>query len=95
MKKVALSLVGLTALIAAACGPVQSEECAKYVDCQAHYDATFELSETDLSGSYGPEGSCWSSNQEAADACTTACENAVSSLADGLTTAEEDLGACG
>jgi len=94
MKKVALSLVGLTALIAAACGPVQSEECAKYVECQASYDEQFELTETDLSGSYGPEGSCWSSTQEAADACTAACESANSSLADGLTTAELDPAAC-
>ena len=73
----------------------QSEECAQYVECQAHYDEMYELSETDLAGSYGPEGSCWMSSPEAADACTAACESAVESLSDALRTGELDPGPCG
>ena len=73
---------------------VQSEECAKYIECHGHYAAETNTSATNLDD-YGPEGSCWSSSPEAADACTTACNLATTSLADALSNSALDLGPCG
>lgn len=94
IKSITLAAAALASVFSVACSIPQSDECAKYVDCQAHYDEVNELSETDTSA-YAADGSCWQSNQEGADACTAACESANTSLKEGLEAAEADLGACG
>lgn len=90
MKKFALAFA---ALALSACGPTQSEECAKYVECAAHYDAEMDTS-TDTSA-YDTDGTCWQSTAEAADACSEACKNAVDGLKSALEASDKDVGACG
>ncbi len=93
MKKIALAVSMLALAVSSACVIPQSEECGKYVDCVAHFD---EVNGTETSGvadAYGEGGTCWQ-NAETAESCTTACENANTSLKDSLEAAGEDLGAC-
>lgn len=93
MKKIALAFAALSVAALSACGIPQSEECAKYVACAAHYDELMD-STTDTS-TYDVDGTCWQSTAEAADACTTACQNAVDGYKTALEAAGEDLGDCG
>lgn len=82
----------LALAVSSACTIPQSDECAKYVDCAAHYDSVQDT-ETDTS-TYAADGSCWQ-NAETADSCTEACGNATTALADALEAADEDVGDCG
>ena len=93
VKKIALAVSMLALAATSACVIPQSEECGKYIDCQAHFDEVNELTSTDLSESYGEGGTCWQ-NADTADSCTSACESANTSLKDSLDAAGEDLGPC-
>lgn len=89
MKKLLVALASLG--LVAACGPVQSPECAQYIECQSAVDAEAGTSTADgLDETYGPSGTCWTSTAEVAQGCTDACENAVSAQA----TAYPDIAAC-
>lgn len=74
------------------CGVPQSDACAKYVQCQAHYDETYALSPTDTSD-YAEDGVCWT-NQTRADGCTDSCNIATDVLRSGLVDSGEDPGPC-
>jgi hypothetical protein len=56
----------------------QSDVCVDYLACAAAVDAETFAS---LSGTYGPEGSCWTQGQDFADTCTEACRSGVEDLA--------------
>ena len=73
-------------LMLVGCGG-QSPECAKYISCQNKVDATAGAL---LDSSYGTNGSCWKSNADVANACTTACKTATAALA----TAKPDIAEC-
>jgi hypothetical protein len=91
MKKLAIIFASLGVVGLAACGPVQSEQCAQYITCQAAVDEEANTTTADgLADTYGDGGTCWTSNAEVADACTTACESAL----DANATAYEDITEC-
>jgi ABC-type glycerol-3-phosphate transport system substrate-binding protein len=91
MKKLAIIFASLGVVGLAACGPVQSDSCAQYITCQEAIDEADGTSTADsLDSAYGATGTCWSSTAEAADACTTACDNAL----DAFETAYPDLDDC-
>jgi len=69
------------------------EACAKYVECQAHADAVFDLAPTDTSA-YDGDGSCWRDSQEGADACSRFCELETESIGEELEAEGDDLGPC-
>jgi hypothetical protein len=56
----------------------QSRECEDYLECVSHADPD---SFDDLEEKYGPEGDCWTDDQDAADDCTADCLDAVEDLA--------------
>ena len=90
MKKLAIIFASLGLMGLAACGPVQSQECADYITCQEAVDAENDTTTADtLADSYGDGGSCWSSTAEAADACTTACVSAMEANATAYDTITE------
>ncbi len=71
-----LSTVGLMG-----CGPVQSPECAQYIECQTAIDADQGTSTADtLEDGFGETGTCWSTNAEAAQGCTASCVDALEAL---------------
>jgi hypothetical protein len=55
----------------------QSPECADMLACYAAINGTGTASLTDA---YGSSGSCWRSTAATADACTSACRQALQSL---------------
>ena len=77
MKKL-LFVAVVVALSFAACGPAETDACKKYVTCQTAVSSTTGAA---LDATYGPSGSCWKSNQAAADACDAACKAGTSALA--------------
>lgn len=84
MKKIALALGALSITALTACGPVQSPECAKYIECQTAVDAEAGTTTADtLDDAYGAGGTCWTTTAEAAQACTDACVSATEALATG------------
>ena len=72
-------IVGAVAALAlSACGGGgQSETCKKYLACT---EAVSAGSSASLKSSYGEGGTCWTTNQASADACTTACQSALDTL---------------
>lgn len=74
------------------CGVPQSDPCAKFVQCQAHYDETYALSPTDTSD-YSEDGVCWT-NQTRADGCTDSCNVANEVLRRALVDSGDDPGPC-
>ena len=70
----ALGLLSLGLLVA--CGG-QSPECKKYLECA---NAVLEGAGDSQNSRYGPQGSCWSTSVEAADACTRTCKSAVAEV---------------
>jgi hypothetical protein len=69
-------VLALALLFAAGCGG-QSVECKKYLECA---NAVLEGAGDALNSKYGAQGSCWSTSQEAADACTRTCKSAVADV---------------
>ena len=67
-----MSIVGAI-MVLAACGPTQSDECKKFVECNADYGKLEGVTATDYESTHGAKGTCWSSNAAAADACTKTC----------------------
>lgn len=92
MQKLLLSLASLSAaLVFAACGPVQSPECAQYIECQAAIDEDQGTSSADgLETSYGETGTCWSGSAQDAVNCTNSCVVAVEALGESY----PDIAAC-
>lgn len=81
MQKLLLAFASLSALALAACGPVQSPECAQYIECQAAIDADQGTSAADgLEEAYGETGTCWSTTAQQALDCTNSCIAAIESL---------------
>lgn len=81
MKKLLIVFSSLSVLGLAACGPVQSPECAQYISCQTAIDTDRGTTlAADLEGAYGETGTCWSTTPEAAQICTDACSNALDTL---------------
>lgn len=73
------------------CGPVQSPECAQYIQCQTDIDAEQGTSTAEQQEeAYGETGTCWSTNAEAAQACTAACVDAL----EGLGTSYPEIDSC-
>jgi hypothetical protein len=61
-------------------GPSQSSECEVFINCQAELDAINNTTVTEgLMDTYGPNGSCWTTTPEAAQACSDACDTALES----------------
>lgn len=82
MQKLLLAFASLSTLALAACGPVQSPECAAYIACQRAIDQDQGTSSADsLEAAYGETGTCWSSTAEYAQNCTNACVDALDSRA--------------
>ena len=72
MKRLMALVVVATAV---GCGG-QSAICKKYEDCT---NAVVPGSFDSLNSTYGPSGSCWN-NSTTADACSSACQEAVNAL---------------
>jgi hypothetical protein len=68
--------LALVLLCCASCGG-QSIECKKYLDCA---NAVSDGAGDALASKFGAQGSCWSTSQEAADACTRTCKTAVADV---------------
>jgi hypothetical protein len=85
MKKLIAGVVLTLGLVG--CGPAQSADCKKYVDCQKAISPTAGAA---LDSSYGATGTCWTTTPAAADACTAACKTAIAALA----TANPNEAAC-
>lgn len=90
-KKLLLPL--LVVMLFAGCPVQQSETCAQFLDCKAHYDSIDPLGSGE-STAYNADGSCWQGTQEQADACTAACEGGLEWLGDELESRGEDIGPC-
>ena len=67
------------AVLLVACGRLmQTPECKQYVACTEAVDATtYRVA----NGMYGPNGTCWASNQQTADTCTMVCARETAALA--------------
>ncbi len=65
-------------LALSACNPAPSADCVKYLACT---EAVSAGSAAALKGTYDTGGTCWTSGTASADACTTACKAAITSLA--------------
>jgi hypothetical protein len=63
-------LVALGFLAAACNGLSQSPECASYLAC---VEAVTPGGSLAYQSSYGQTGTCWSTDQRAADACSATC----------------------
>lgn len=63
----------LTLLLAAACGGPRSAECDRYLACA---EAAAPLSTRNQAATYGPNGTCWANESDAA-ACAELCEQAL------------------
>jgi hypothetical protein len=64
--------------VAFGCGHLaQSDECKQYVACTEAIDPTTWHA---ANGLYGPNGTCWNTNQATADACTTVCAELTDEL---------------
>jgi hypothetical protein len=88
-------LAPLLLLAAVACVP-QSEECARYVECQAAYDEALGVA-TEQGGvdtsRWDNGGACWSDLPTAAD-CTADCVEATDALRAAGQSAGVDLPEC-
>ena len=84
-----MSIVGAI-MVLAACGPAQSDECKKMIECETAYADAMETTATDWEDSYGPKGTCWK-NAGTADSCTEACTNTVDSYKTALEAASKDV----
>jgi hypothetical protein len=75
MKKI---FAGLFVLAMVACGSSisQSTDCSNYVAC---YDKAMGTTGT-MDSTYGKTGTCWTTTQASADACTAACKSAMSTM---------------
>lgn len=62
-------LVVVTLAVTACTQPPQSGPCKDYVDCCTRLDAGGCSEST-----FGAMGTCWTTTQAAADACTTRCK---------------------
>ncbi|MBK7861884.1 MAG: hypothetical protein IPJ65_25365 [Archangiaceae bacterium] len=58
------------ALLTACAKHPQTPECAAYISCTEAIDPTTYRS---ANGLYGPNGTCWVTNDQTADTCTTVC----------------------
>lgn len=66
-----LLVAALLGLGMVACGgPSQSADCAKWVNCYNAMNGTTGM----IDGTYGPNGTCWTSTQDWADGCTSTCK---------------------
>lgn len=82
MQKVVLVLASLATLALTACGPVQSPECAQYLECQRAIDSEQGTSSAEgVEASYGEAGTCWTDSAEHAQNCTEACVAALDARA--------------
>jgi hypothetical protein len=72
------------------CGSViePSAECQKYLAC---LEGISVGSSASVIGSYGEKGTCWSIDQRAADSCTAACKQGLSTKQAGM---GKDVPAC-
>lgn len=77
MKKILFA--GLVAVALTACGDGggQSDECKNYIACA---EAVTPGTKASLENTYGEDGTCWSTTDLAADACTAACTTAFDAL---------------
>lgn len=82
----------VAALGASGCSVPQSDACATFIDCQAHYDETYGLTPTNTDA-YGTDGLCWS-NASRADDCTESCLIANEVLARSLRDTGNDPAPC-
>jgi hypothetical protein len=75
-------LLGLTVTVLAlvGCNPGPTPDCVKYLACT---EAVAPGSAALLKGTYDTGGTCWTTGGSTADACTTACKAAVTSLVAG------------
>ena len=55
--------------------PTQSAACRDFITC---FNLTGGTSGS-LDSTYGPKGTCWTSNQNVVNACTEACTSALAS----------------
>ena len=76
MKK--LFAFALVAVSLSACNPGPSPECTKLLACAEKLSPG---SASTLKATYDTGGACWTTSTAAADACTSACKNSLSSLA--------------
>ena len=83
----AVFVLGITA-----CGVPPSEECERYLECQAHHDEILDRPATDTN-IFQPDGTCWE-NEDLADNCSDVCDARVLSLKERLERSELDLGPC-
>ena len=75
-------LAALAFFVLCACNGIpQSEECAQYLTC---VDAIMPGASSSFVGSYGENGTCWSTDRRSADNCTAACVQGRQLLASGL-----------
>lgn len=78
--KRALLLALLALASAAACGIPQSDECAKWLECQKVLDQEQGTNVAEqYRDAYGEGGSCWL-NVESAESCTQYCVEALESM---------------
>lgn len=88
------SILGALVLLLAACGVEQTEECARYVACQAAYDEAFAIRPPTPTADYDESGVCWSGSPATAEQCTSNCERATRSLREAAESAGRRLDAC-
>ncbi|MBL8950735.1 MAG: hypothetical protein JNK82_08170 [Myxococcaceae bacterium] len=78
MRRLALTLL----FVLSACSRIeQSPECARYMAC---VEAIMAGASVAYEGSYGVNGTCWSTNQNDADTCTLACIQGRQNLSAGF-----------
>lgn len=78
MRKRLLILASFFSLGLVACGPVQSPECARFLECQRAIDEEQGTSTVDqYEEDYGENGACWNENVQFAQNCTKACIDAL------------------
>ena len=96
LKMTLLTLFSTSAVVVGARGsiaPPQPEECARYVECQAHVDVLQGAESVDAS-EYEADGVCWRRSSEAADACSRFCEPETEAIGVELEADGEELGPC-
>lgn len=87
-----LAVVVTTGLWLAGCSLPQTDECVRYIDCQAHYDE-LENRQPKNVNMFLAEGVCWES-EELSDECTATCVERTYELYELLEAGEDDTGPC-
>ena len=67
--------------------------CQAFIECQRWFEDVYDLPAEDVSG-FDEDGACWSSTQEARDACVEACQSSVEQMRWELERDGHDVGAC-